>query len=31
MLRCSFYAERNSLSVRANVRFRVGLVDVGAA
>ena len=31
MLGCGFYAQINSLSVRANVRFRVRLVDAGAA
>ena len=31
MLRCSCYAQTNSLSVRANVWFRVRLVDAGTA
>ena len=31
ILRCRFYAETNSLSVRANVRFRMRLVDAGTA
>ena len=31
MLGCSFYAQTNSLSVRAKVRFRVRLVDAGRA
>ena len=31
MLGCSFYAQTNSLSVRANVRFRVRLVVAGTA
>ena len=31
MIGCSFYAQTNSLSVRANVRFRVRLVDAGTA
>ena len=31
ILGCGFYAHTNSLSVRANVRFRVRLVDAGTA
>ena len=29
MLGCGFYVQTNSLIVRANVRFRVRLVDAG--
>ena len=31
ILGCGFYAQTNSLSIRANVRFRVRLVDAGTA